>query len=965
MRWLHRSYRFLGLLAIATVLLATSAARADVTRFDLSGTVTDSTGGVLPGVTITIKNGDTGQTRTTVTDERGRYSFTALESTGSWTLAAELQGFQTQVRQGLRFQANTRPEVNVQMGVATIQEALTVKAEAPLVETRASEIGRTLNDRQVSDLPTNGRNFLSLLQLSGSVVPVGGGSGNISINGQGTRMANFLADGVSMTGREIRTLNGEFGGGNGLSLDVIQELQVISNGFKAEIGNTGAGTISVVTKSGTNQLRGSAYTYQRPNDLVADDVLTKQSTKQTRRQYGGTVGGPIAKDRTHFFFNYEATRIHDVAIVTSALAPGQFPAPQQQDQFFSKINHRLGDHNNLDARFNFNINTQEGQSAGALNTYDRRSNTESSTYNVVTSLVTTLGSTTTNEARFRYTYDAVDFFSPLVSKTGKESRTPNFAGVPPAYTYAGVGNAGPSNIFPQNLIEKRAEWVDHFTIVRGAHTMKVGGDLLASWRFVTFFNNINGQYTFAPGTPRPFDINTRATYPVQFTQSFGGSGLNFRDALLSGFAQDDWEITPGLVFNLGVRYDKDTLFQGDNNNVAPRLGAVWNVGNRGRTIVRGNFGIFYDTLESSLINRESNFGPKGQASIDLRCSTQQCDPLFPTFPANFSAFPTGANAPFRATVYVPVFKGDRFPFSIGDHFKRVAPYFMNGSIGVQQQIRQDWAVTADYTRVEGKNLLVTLDINAPPFFAVGPGQTRSLGAGDAQRPLGFPNSTGGPFAVAFSGFRDLFLQANGGHTLYNAIKFGLTKRYSHRYLLQANYTYSQATGNVDGFRLSGSFVPGLRDPKGDRGYQQGRLDTDTPHVFVLNGLVEVWGGLRVGSILFVRSGLPYTGVTGTDSDGDGVTAGGSYSDRPSSLKRNSFRRPPLASLDLSLAKVVRIAGSQTVEVRADIFNLTNRLNVNAVNNVIGLDPANPPAAFGRTTSAREQRQAQIAIRYSF
>jgi hypothetical protein len=238
--------------AAVCALAFPAVATADITRFDLSGVVTDGTGGVLPGVIVSLRNTDTGFTRSTVTDSAGRYSFNALPPTGRWTLTAELPGFGTQNREGLEFQANTRPEINFQLNVGGVQESITVAAASPLVRTRESELSSILDAKQVDALPTNGRNFLSLLQTSGSVVPTGTGSSALSVNGQGIRMANFVADGVSMTGREIRTVNGEFGGGNGLSLDVVKELQVITNGFKAETGQTGAGTISVVTKSGTN-----------------------------------------------------------------------------------------------------------------------------------------------------------------------------------------------------------------------------------------------------------------------------------------------------------------------------------------------------------------------------------------------------------------------------------------------------------------------------------------------------------------------------------------------------------------------------------------------------------------------------------------------------------------------------------------------------------------------------------------
>jgi hypothetical protein len=211
-----------------------------------------------------------------------------------------------------------------------------------------------------------------------------------------------------------------------------------------------------------------------------------------------------------------------------------------------------------------------------------------------------------------------------------------------------------------------------------------------SWRFVTFFNNFPGTYTFAQGARIPFNASDPATFPFQYTQNFGGSGLNFKDAMVGVFAQDDWEVRRGLTLNVGLRWDRDSLFQGDNNNFAPRAGFAWNVGGSAKTVVRGNTGIFYDTLESSAINRESNTGPVGQTTLDLR----QGDALFPTFPNRLSEFPTGGSTVARATVYVPIFEGPDFPFSIGDEFKRKAPYFFNANVGVQHEISGDWAVSA-------------------------------------------------------------------------------------------------------------------------------------------------------------------------------------------------------------------------------------------------------------------------------
>ena len=295
-------------------------------------------------------------------------------------------------------------------------------------------------------------------------------------------------------------------------------------------------------------------------------------------------------------------------------------------------------------------------------------------------------------------------------------------------------------------------------------------------------------------------------------------------------------------------------------------------------MIRGNSGIFYDTLESSLINRESNFGPVGQAAIDLR----QGDPLFPAFPNRLTAFPTGSAAVPRATVTVPVYQGDDFPFSIGDTLQRTAPYFFNSTIGFQQELGPNWAMSADYVHVRAYDLIVTLDLNAPPYFPLGPGQTRTVAQANLLRPYGVPNRTGGPYNIQFTGFRDLQLQINGGETQYDALKLGVVRRASSLYEIRVNYTYSKARGDTDNFRLTESFVPGLADIDGDRSYQQGPSAQDVPHYLTVSGYLRAPWGINVGGILTSRSGFPYTGVVGIDADGDGVT-GGAFGDRPAAL----------------------------------------------------------------------------------
>jgi hypothetical protein len=273
-------------------------------------------------------------------------------------------------------------------------------------------------------------------------------------------------------------------------------------------------------------------------------------------------------------------------------------------------------------------------------------------------------------------------------------------------------------------------------------------------------------------------------------------------------------------------------------------------------------------------------------------------------------------------------------------------------------------MSADYVHVRSYDMLSTIDINAPPYFPLGPGQTRTVAQANLLRPLGVPNRTGGPYNIPFTGFRDLQLQFNGGETQYDALKLGLNRRASSRYELRVLYTYGKARGDVDNFRLNESFVPGLTEVDGDRSYQQGPSANDTPHNFTASGFVRIRWGINVAGILTSRTGFPYTGVVGFDANGDGVS-GGAFGDRPAALTRNSFRLPSITTLDISVSKQVTISGSNRLELRAEVFNALNNNAVTGVNNTIGLDVNNPPATFGQVTGRQGAVEGQVSIRYRF
>ena len=412
---------------------------------------------------------------------------------------------------------------------------------------------------------------------------------------------------------------------------------------------------------------------------------------------------------------------------------------------------------------------------------------------------------------------------------------------------------------------------------------------------MTFFNNFNGTYIFAPGAPFPFDPTNPASFPVNFSESFGISGLHYNEKLVGPYVQDDYNILPNLTINLGLRYDYETLMH-DTNNFAPRIGIAWDPFKTGKTLVRASFGIFYATIESSLINRESNFGPGGVLTLNVN----QGDPLFPMFPARYSSAPNGGNF-IKDSVFIPIVRGlstTDFPDSVGNKFGglRVNPYTEQFDLGVQRQIVRDVSLSVDYIHVHGDKLLRTEDENAPPFFFIGPtpAQERTQAQADALRPFGVPSTIPGPLGVNFGGYRELYLQESGDQSFYDALQVVLAKRFSRNFSLQINYTYSHAISDSDNFRTFSSLH---LDPTNYR-LDRGNATQNTPQNFTLFGVYQFPWGIRFGGIFTAFSGLPYSGLVGFDAgclrrrrraSGKAGTAGQKYVCK--SGKRESGQQP--------------------------------------------------------------------------
>jgi hypothetical protein len=926
--------RLIGALAVVIGLASSLAAQVNV--FELSGTITDSSKAVLAQAKVVVTNTETGMMREQTTDSGGRYHFIALPVVGRYALKVEAQGFAADERTGLVFEANTHPEINISLGVKRLTETVEVAATAPLIETQKNELSMTVDQKKIDTLPLNGRNYISLALLA-TGVHTSALRGDISVNGQLGRNVDYLVDGVSNKVNEWGDASA-----TALSLDIVQEFQLVTNQFGAEFGHALGGVISVVTRSGTNNFHGTGYLYERPGRFDADNFLTHSRAPFDQQQYGGVLSGPIVKDRTHFITNFERTRQRTQAVVTSPLQPGAFPTPLDRQQGFGKVDHSLNSKHSLQARFNYDQVESDGGFGGLVlpsgGTHARRQG-----WGIQGTGTSILNPRTVNELRFQYSH--------FINESTNLSTGPRVI-------YTGYATYGPNPSSPQDIRENRTQFNDKLSHDFGPHRFYAGFDLSRIAKTGVFNSNSVGVYTFAAGVPTRFDINNPATYPINFVQGFTDPARSlsltreFAPYHFAGidrsywdpdvFAQDNWQVRRGFTLNLGVRYQKQTSSPA-NKDVAPRLGFAWDTRGDGKTVIRGGYGRFFDQVFDNVINNEDLFGLIGNFSITL---TPTGNPgVFPAFPAVLPGIPSGIGPPLGRQVYLPY--GDLNPKG------RKTPYSDQYTIGVARQLTTSIALTADYVFLRGRNLFRTIDVNAPGAFDTTAGASRTVVQSDATRPYGAVSRVPGPYGITQGGFKQMLAIVSDGNSWYQAVKLNLTKRFSRNLYYQASYTWSRSENEQDDL---GSTAQGANSFDFIRAHSA----NDLTHVFVMSGNYSFPFGISVSGILNVRSGATVDPQAGADLNGDGFTT-----DRPGTLARNSFRLPAFANFDIAVAKSFALTEKQRIEVRMDLFNMFNRENITAVNNVYGRMVGAPATTFFVPTAVANPRQFQFALRYRF
>jgi hypothetical protein len=900
----------------------------------LSGLAEDVNGAAISGVAITVTNLEQNQSRTATTDAQGRFRFLYLP-VGNYQLRAVHAGFAV-IEKSLRLTVGQSLDVSLRLAVAGVVATANVTSDAPVIEIVRTQLAETVLPREIENLPLNGRNYLDLAALVPGVTranPVANQrfaetsavpGTQLNVAGQRNINNGFVIDGLSAND-DAADLPGTF-----FSQEVIGEFQVITSGGIAEFGRASAGIVNVVTKSGTNDWRGRLYGFLGNQKFNARNPLSSTKDPLTQTQYGASAGGPVRRDRTFLFTNFEQTHLHNAVVLTilpanaaainavldqikyagPRISTGLAPTGYNTSNFLARVDHRFNAANLLTARYSlYDINSLNARGVGGLNATSRGTSLENRDQTIAASEVATLSPRFTNEARFQFTHSRLA--APPNDLTG------------PAITISGVANLGTSISAPTGRDIDLYELADSITSIRGAHSIKFGVDFLYNRANITFPGALQGAYTFQSlATLQSWRYTT-------FQQAFGAPSLFQSNPNVGFFVQDEWRVRPGLTINAGLRYDLQFLpdpIRTDTNNLAPRLGIAWSPGDR-KTVVRASYGIYYDRIPlratSNALQRDGTKYKVASFSFG-----QTGAPVFPDVAA---AFPTG---------FLPSIT------TIDPNIENA--YTEQASLQVERELGANTSLSVGYLHTRGLHIILSRNVNVPTL-------TAAEAAAKGVPNLGRPNPS----------FGNISRYESSGDSYYNAMTVSLNRRFKRWAGLRLSYTLSKAiddTGTAFFFTPQDNF--NLRD---DRGLS----DNDQRHVLAISATLaapesanavawqRILAGFQLNPIFRYGSALPFNIVTGGDRNNDTNT-----NDRPIGVGRNTGKGFDFASFDLRLSRRIRFTEHVGLEVIAEGFNLFNRANFQLPNGTIGTG-ATPNATFGLPTAAADPRQIQFGLRLSF
>ena len=913
----------------ACVVPASAQQTVDVAS--ISGRIVDASGAVVPGATITATQLDTNVAATVISDQDGRFRFPYLRI-GPYEVVASLQGFRAVTRR-LTLGAGAAHELPFTLTVAGLETTVNVAAETPMLEAARSQIAATVSETEVKALPMNGRNFVELALLVPGVAPANIASTQlfpetsavpgitISVGSPRNLSNNFVVDGLSA--------NDDAAGLSGITygVDAIEQFQVITSGAQAELGRALGGYINVVTKSGTNNLRGTIYDYFRDDSFNATNALSGTKLPMDQSQFGASLGGPLRKDRTFFFGNYEQrildqtglTTISDtnVAAINAELADvgylgpqistGIYPNPVDTSNLLAKIDHQFSSRDQFSMRYSrYGVTATNARNAGGLSAPTASANLDNVDQAFAISNTLMLSPRTVLETRAQYAHSAL--------------AAPPSEPIGPVVSIAGVAQFGTSSTSPTGRLNRLFQIVNNVSHQRGAHALRAGVDVLYNDDLITFPRSVRGSYTFASLAAFQNGIYNNAG----FAQTFGITELAQTNPNLGVYVQDEWKLTSGLTLNAGVRYDLQWLdsINLDTNNVSPRVGLAWSPAESRRTLVRASAGVFYDRVPlRALANALMSAGN----TTDVAALQQFQVSLSPT-QAGAPVFPNILGAPVPTVTLPNLTTMDR---DLQNADSRQA------SLEVEQQIGARTTIAVGYEYLNGSGLLMSINQNVPSCLA--------SGNNNGCR----PNST----------YANNSQYSAAGDSDYHGVHVSLAQRTQHWGHYRVSYTLSKSMNNVGEFFFSSPIDPT------DLSKDWGRSDNDQRHKLVVSGALQA-GGFEFGSMLQFYSAPPFnitSGLTTIQGTPARPIVDGEF------IPRNAGDGTAFFSLGARVSRSFNLTGRWQLQLLAEAFNLTDRANVVTRNTNFGPGayPSNPSPAFGQITAVGEPRSFQFGARVRF
>ena len=973
-------------------LLLPAVAWAQQGTTEVRGQVSDPQGAVLPGVNVVIRNQDTGLFRETVTNAEGTYFVSGIVP-GIYQIDAEMQGYKKYSRKDVRLEIGKTATADVRLEVGSFEETVEVRAEAPIVDLTSKEVGGSVTARELVELPSVNRNFVGFVGLLPGIIPSisteSFGSDSVSVNGQDPRNNNYMLDGANnnddvigqRAGTQART-----------AIESVQEFQVITNQFDAEFGRTTGAVINAVTKQGTNAFRGSAFSFFQDAALTKRDYfaelngLAKPDTAQ--QQFGGTIGGPIVRNRAHFFFSLERVRIDEGVTINVPARPEFNTTTTEATRVWNTVvraDHQLTANNAWGVRWLREASPQFNQIIGNV-TLDAAREESDVDQTLVGSLNSVLGNTRVNSLRLAWTQEDVSFANPCFNANGRAqgSCAPTLAFSTFTTQQSSTAQARVNDAYQ---LEDTLSWF--IPGRRGDHDVKAGVQLQYSQARNNAQGNLNGTFSFSRSNVA-FNAANPSTYPDRFSIRVPGPGGSFnKSQSLGAFLQDKWKLSDALTLTLGLRYDleKVTLPEVDNplfedvndypvdaNNIQPRLGFAYSIGDG--TVVRGGYGRFFDKTHFEVVGGIltntpfttsfiRNF-PLNNADPNPQQGLLPVDPFLVNGPVITDSMRAELQRMFGTGATV------RNTGATFDNPDRALPYTDQLSLGFERQIASNLSVSADYVHAFGRDMLMAVALNptlrattavTSPNVRQGSARLSTITSGLQARYAGF-----GPFTGIVTTFE------NVGETDYDALMFQVEKRHSHNFSARVSYTLAYSRGNTSGAGAPASPFQVLDDLNLDS--NEGPTNFDQRHNFVASGsaVVPRTGGLSISWVARALSGSPLTIVNSTiDADRNGTLADplppGTYTGSgansitvESEGGRNGAYGPGFFKLDMRVGYRLDLKNRRTLDLFGEIFNVTNRDNFA---NPTG-DQAN--ANFLRLTglsASTQPRTGQIGIRLGF